>query len=196
LEKIANNIFDYSNRSIAGAALLVSTPLFLICAAYWKLAHNTSCIFKQERIGQYGIPFTLYKFKSMPDDTPLILDDVDSNKELRKAYATPFGKILRKYSLDEIPNLFNVFKGEMALVGLRPTLEENKEKYRRERGLYRIKPGIICMTSIRNKLKRMTVERSNNYDKIVCENMEENPFSHSFYTFYCAIPVLVSGKNK
>ena len=107
-----------------------------------------NAIFKQHRVGREGKEFVCYKFRTMYKSAPPAL----SAAELvdRDKYITRVGRILRRTSLDELPQLFNVLKGEMSLVGPRPLICEEREIHRKrfERGVYSLRPGITGMAQI------------------------------------------------
>jgi sugar transferase EpsL len=122
-------------------------PIFLLIAFLVKLKLGSPIIFKQERPGLYGKPFYLYKFRTMMDvrdDNGKLLPD---NLRL-----TSFGKFLRKYSLDEYPQLINVIKGDISLVGPRPLLMEYLPLYTEEQSnRHNVRPGITGRAQINGR---------------------------------------------
>src|SRR5690625_2774810 len=94
--------------------LILFIPIIIIIALLIKINLGSPVIFKQERPGQYGKPFNLYKFRSMTNEK-----DSQGNLLPNEKRLTKFGSTLRKLSLDELPQLFNVLKGDMSLVGPR-----------------------------------------------------------------------------
>jgi len=102
---------------LAFLAIVILSPLILVLCIIIKLTSKGPIIHKQERVGQYGKPFTLYKFRSMYLNAENNGPALSSKKDNR---VTPLGRFMRKTRLDEIPNFFNVLKGEMSLVGPRP----------------------------------------------------------------------------
>ena len=143
LDSWANAFFKRAMDVIGSALLLVVTsPVMLICAVGVKLSSPGPVIFKQERIGLGKKPFNMYKFRSMR-----INDTQDTawstNQDARK---TAFGAFMRKCSLDELPQFWNVLKGDMSLVGPRPEIPHFVEQFRNEIPLYMVKhqvrPGI------------------------------------------------------
>ena len=132
---IIKRLVDVSCSSLA---LIVLSPLLLFCALAVKISdHKGPVIFKQTRVGKNGRLFTMYKFRSM------YVDAEERKKELMAQNETggktfkmkndpriyPFGRILRKFSLDELPQLVNIIKGDMSVVGPRPERWEHVEKY-------------------------------------------------------------------
>lgn len=131
--------------------LIVFSPLFLVCYIAIKLEDGGAAIFKQERIGKGGRPFYIYKFRSMRIDAEKNGPELYSENDDR---LTKAGKILRDHHLDELPQLWNVLKGDMAFVGPRPEREyyvkqiiEHDPRYTR---LYRIRPGVTSYATLYN----------------------------------------------
>lgn len=137
---------------IALVALIVFSPLFLICYIAVKREDGGPAIFKQERIGRFGRPFYIYKFRSMK---------LDAEKSGPALYAgskddrmTKVGKFLREHHLDELPQLWNVFCGQMAFIGPRPEREfyirQIMERDPRYRYLFQIRPGVTSYATLYN----------------------------------------------
>jgi len=157
---------------VAGGGLLFSSPMFLIIAACIKLTSKGPVFFQQRRIGQYGVPFTFLKFRSMyagnsPDVhreyvRKLIAGEVADAphgngqvvyKLTADSRVTMVGRILRRTSVDELPQLLNVLRGEMSLVGPRPALAYEVEAYEvwhRSR-LLEAKPGITGLWQVNGR---------------------------------------------
>ena len=106
-----------------------------------------SPIFRQERVGQNKRPFTLVKFRTMAVNTASVASHLASSSSI-----TPFGNFLRTTKLDELPQLWNVLKGDMSLVGPRPNLFNQREliQARDEKGVYSVPPGITGLAQIQN----------------------------------------------
>ena len=144
------NAFCKRAMDIAGSLLLilVTAPVMLACAIGVKLSSPGPVIFRQKRIGRNKKPFYMYKFRSMRVNTG---QDTSwsSDRDERK---TKFGAFLRKCSLDELPQFFNVLKGEMSLVGPRPELPFFVEQFKEDVPLYMVKhqvrPGITGWAQI------------------------------------------------
>jgi lipopolysaccharide/colanic/teichoic acid biosynthesis glycosyltransferase len=119
LYRIAKRVFDVS---LALPALILFAPLMLIIAGVIRLDSPGPALFKQQRVGQHGRLFTIYKFRSMTVDAGVRLAGI--HKSDTDSRVTKFGRFIRKTSLDELPQLINVVLGQMSLVGPRPELPE------------------------------------------------------------------------
>ena len=133
--------------------LIVTSPILLVAALALKCSHQGSVIFHQKRATQNGDSFTIYKFRTMFQNS-----DAEANPVSAKegdARITPLGKFLRRYRIDELPQLFNVLKGDMSLVGPRPEMLENVDKYTKEVPEFRyrqlMKAGITGLAQIEGK---------------------------------------------
>ena len=126
---------------------LVAVPALVVgavCAVAIKLTSPGPVLFRQERVGRDGVPFVAVKFRSMlVGDNPLIPED---------DRITSAGRVLRRTSLDELPQLINVARGEMSIVGPRPTLAEQVALYdHRQRQRLAVKPGLTGLAQIRGR---------------------------------------------
>lgn len=132
---------------LSGAGLILLGPLMMIIALLIKNKLGTPIIFRQSRPGLYGAPFTVYKFRTMTDER-----DSSGNLLPDEIRLTKFGKILRKLSLDEFPQLYNVLKGEMSLVGPRPLLMEYLPLYTAEQARrHHVRPGITGWAQVNGR---------------------------------------------
>lgn len=126
--------------------LILLSPVFIIIALLIKKEDGGSIFFKQTRMGQNGKPFKIYKFRTMVENAEKLGALVTKGEDPR---ITKIGKVLRKYKLDELPQLINVLKGEMSLVGPRPEVpkyvEAYKEKYEQ---ILTVKPGITDFAAV------------------------------------------------
>jgi O-antigen biosynthesis protein WbqP len=153
---------------ISTIVVIVSLPFLLIIAAAIKLDSKGPVVFKQNRIGIDGELFEIYKFRTMFAGTP----DLPTDQMLKLASpVTRVGHLLRKTSLDEVPQLFNVLKGEMSLVGPRPALYNQTEltHKRRDAGVLRFYPGITGWAQI-NGRDELPDDDKVRADKWYCDN--------------------------
>ena len=132
--------------------LILSSPLFLVCYIVIRRDDNGPVFYKQERIGRFGRPFTIYKFRSMivnAEENGPELYNATEDKRLTKA-----GKFLRSHHLDELPQLWNVLKGDMSFVGPRPErkfyIDQIMEHDCRYKYLYQIRPGVTSYATLYN----------------------------------------------
>lgn len=129
----------------AALGLLVLSPVLLMCALLVGLTSPGGVLFRQERVGRDGVPFTIYKFRSMRKDNAGLKISTSSDSRI-----TPVGRVLRKTKLDELPQLWNVLKGDMSFVGPRPEVREYTDLYTDEqRQVLLLRPGITGLASIR-----------------------------------------------
>lgn len=134
--------------AIIGAVFLL--PIMLVIALIIRLDSPGPIIFRQKRIGLHGQDFIIYKFRTMKVGTPDIPAEYISSTDSR---FTRVGKILRRFSLDELPQLINILKGDMEIVGPRPALYNQEEliKKRMQNGVYDVKPGITGWAQINGR---------------------------------------------
>jgi lipopolysaccharide/colanic/teichoic acid biosynthesis glycosyltransferase len=142
--KIAKRGYDVFFSALG---LILLSPLFLLIALAIRLTDRGSIFYRQKRIGQYGIPFFIWKFRTMVPDAEIFGPSVTRNDDPR---VTPLGRLLRRTKFDELPQLWNVLRGEMSLVGPRPEVARYVEHYTREqRAILQHKPGITDLASLR-----------------------------------------------
>lgn len=146
------NVKRIGDCIIAGVLLLIFSPLFLICYLVVKREDGGPAIFKQERVGRFGRPFYIYKFRSMRLDAESMGPQL--YKGGRDPRLTKVGKFLREHHLDELPQLWNVFCGDMAFIGPRPErkfyIDQIMEHDPRYRFLYQIRPGVTSYATLYN----------------------------------------------
>ena len=156
----------------AASAIIVFSPFMLIAAIGIKLTSKGPLIFKQERVGLHNRPFKMYKFRTM---------EVQKEEEEKKGWTkkndprvTKIGKILRKTSIDEMPQFFNVLKGDMSLVGPRPERPLFVEKFREEIPRYMIKhqvrPGITGWAQVNGYRGDTSIRKRIEFDLYYIEN--------------------------
>jgi sugar transferase EpsL len=137
-------IFDFA---LAFVGLLLISPVLLVTAILTKIKFGSPVLFKQLRPGFQAKPFHVYKFRSMTD-----AKDSEENLLPDEIRLTAFGKLLRRYSLDELPQLFNVIKGDLSLVGPRPLLMDYLDRYTPEQARrLDVKPGITGWAQINGR---------------------------------------------
>ncbi len=138
------------DRFIAAVALIISLPLCVILAIGIKLSSKGPVFYSHERIGRYGKPFYIYKFRSMYIDAEKDGPELSSKSDDR---VTPFGRFMRRARLDEIPNFVNVLRGEMSLVGPRPERQHYIEQIIQTAPHYlhllKVKPGITSWGQVK-----------------------------------------------
>jgi exopolysaccharide biosynthesis polyprenyl glycosylphosphotransferase len=142
---------------LAGLGLLATLPLWLVIVVAIRLDSPGSAFFVQERVGIHGRRFRFYKFRSMYADAERRIAELQSSNEVSGPVfkmrsdprVTRIGLLLRRTSLDELPQLLNVLKGEMSLVGPRPPLPKEVEQYRPNDAIrLSVKPGLTCLWQI------------------------------------------------
>lgn len=123
------------------SALVILCPILIIVSAFIFFGDRGSVFFKQERVGRYGRPFVIYKFRSMVMESDMNGSYQTQRHDIR---ITRVGRFIRKTSLDELPQLFNVIYGDMSLVGPRPNVLQQREYYSKEHWDKRnsVRPGI------------------------------------------------------
>ncbi len=159
---------------IAGAlfGIILTSPIMLVSAILVKCTSRGPIIFKQERVGLHNKPFYMYKFRSM---------EIQDDKEEKKAWTvkndprvTGVGKFLRKTSLDELPQLFNILKGDMSLVGPRPERPHFVEKFKEEIPRYMVKhqvrPGLTGWAQVNGLRGDTSIKKRIEYDIYYIEN--------------------------
>ena len=129
------------SQVIAVFAVIALSPVLLLVALIIKWESHGPAIFTQQRVGQFGHLFTIYKFRTMQTGMPDLPSDKVGEDDPR---FTQSGKWLRRFSIDEFPQLFNIIKGEMVFIGPRPALHNQHElnAMRHMRGIDALKPGI------------------------------------------------------
>ena len=153
-------IFDFIMSLIA---IIVLSPVILVVGILVKTTSKGPILFRQRRIGKDNVEFEIYKFRTMRCDTPNVathlLKDTDS-------FYTPIGKGLRKISLDELPQLFNILKGDMSIVGPRPALysQLDLKELRTSKGIHRLMPGLSGWAQV-NGRDTITLESKVKFDE-------------------------------
>ncbi|WP_355662384.1 sugar transferase [Halomonas salifodinae] len=164
--------------------LVASAPLLLVL---WIIGYfdTGSPLFRQERVGRHRRPFTLVKFRTMKPETASVASHLADASAV-----TPFGRFLRRTKLDELPQLWNVLKGEMSLVGPRPCLFNQEEliEERQRRGVFEARPGITGLAQV-NEIDMST-------PKLLAETDSEMLSSLTIVNYFRYIALTVIGKGK
>lgn len=149
LERNIKRLIDFFTALIC---LVVFSPLMLVCYLAVKREDGGPAIFKQERIGRFGRPFNIYKFRSMRLDAEK--DGPALYQHENETRMTKVGKFLRAHHLDELPQLWNVVKGEMAFIGPRPErkffIDQIMQHDSRYTYLYQVRPGVTSYATLYN----------------------------------------------
>jgi len=190
-EGVAKQLIDFFG---AASLLVLLAPFLAICALVVRLTSAGPIFFKQQRSGLNGRPFTLYKFRTMVTNAEQLKHELAAMNEMsgpvfklvNDPRITRFGRFLRRSSIDELPQLFNVLRGEMSLVGPRPLPVDEVKRFNdlAHRRRLSVKPGLTCLWQVsgRNKVKdfkdwvRLDLEYIDNWSlwldlKIICRTL-------------------------
>jgi O-antigen biosynthesis protein WbqP len=156
------------NKLLALLLLLLLSPFFLFVAFFIFLEDSTPIFFTQKRVGINYTFFQMYKFRSMKKNTPNVATHLLENPE---QYLLKTGTIIRKLSLDELPNLFNIIKGDMVFVGPRPALfnQDDLMQMRMAAGVDQLKPGLTGWAQI-NGRDELSLEDKVAFEKYYLEH--------------------------
>jgi exopolysaccharide biosynthesis polyprenyl glycosylphosphotransferase len=194
---LIKQIFD---TIVSFLLLVLLLPLFLIVAPAIKISSPGPVFFKQRRCGLNRREFTFYKFRSMVADAEKIKTQLEKFNEAdgpvfkikNDPRITPIGKFIRKASIDELPQLFNVLKGDMSLVGPRPPLPSEVKKYeRQQQRRLSMKPGITCSWQISGRSK----VDFNTWMKMDLEYIDNWSLGLDFKILLKTIPAVLFGKG-
>lgn len=185
--------------AVSGACLLVLSPLFLVTAVAIKATSPGPVFFRQTRIGLNGRRFTLYKFRSMTADAERRRAEVEGLNEMvgpafkaeNDPRLTPVGKRLRRWSIDELPQLYNVLRGEMSLVGPRPPLPGEVERYERwQSRRLSVKPGVTGYWQVNGRNRIRDFEK---WARLDLEYIDRWSLGFDMKILLKTIPAVVSG---
>jgi lipopolysaccharide/colanic/teichoic acid biosynthesis glycosyltransferase len=144
--------------AVAGVLLLLASPLLALSVLAIRLESRGPALYRQRRVGKDGEPFELWKLRTMVPGAEAMgagIYVLEGDPRI-----TRVGRVLRRFSLDELPNLINVLRGEMALVGPRPTIQEQVDRYTdRQRRRLEVKPGITGWAQVNGRLTLPWPER-------------------------------------
>ncbi|MBQ7394779.1 MAG: sugar transferase [Lentisphaeria bacterium] len=182
-------------------ALLIGSPVFLVTALLIKITSPGPIIFSQVRVGKFGRHFKFYKFRSMYIDAEarkaelLKLNESGDGVIFKMKHdprITPIGRFIRKFSIDELPQLFNVILGDMSLVGPRPPLPQEVRTYTlEERKRLNITPGLTCLWQVSGR-SELPFSRQIALDK---EYIASKSVWKDFLILLKTIPAILTGKG-
>ncbi len=166
--------------TISLTGIIITFPVMGIIALIIKLTSKGPVIYKEKKIGFNNVPFNIYKFRTMVNNADQTGPMVSYNNDPR---LTPIGKILRKYNLDEFPQLFNVLKGEMSVVGPRPEIERFVNHFKEEyKEILKVKPGITDLASIKYLKENETLRENTDPEQTYLN--EILPEKIRYYKYY------------
>lgn len=152
MSAMKRNVKRVGDFLLATISLLLVSPLMLLIYIMVRCEDGGPAIFRQERIGRFGRPFNIYKFRSMTVDAEKNGPQLCSHKKDERL--TRIGKFLRKHHLDELPQLWNVLCGDMSFIGPRPErkfyIDQIMERDPRYKNLYQIRPGVTSYATLYN----------------------------------------------
>lgn len=153
--------------SFSFSALIILIIPFAVISLILLITQGRPVFLVQKRYGKDGKVFNIYKFRTMTNSAPVM-----ASNDLSENYITPIGRILRKTSVDELPQLLNVLKGDMSIVGPRPLIveEEKIHRLREENGIYSVRPGITGWAQI-NGRDDVSIEEKVEFDKYYVDNL-------------------------
>ncbi|MFQ5598708.1 MAG: sugar transferase [Nitrospiria bacterium] len=195
---MAKRLFDIC---ISGIFLVLLFPLMIAIGIVIKMTSQGPVLFRQTRVGLNGRRFTLYKFRSMFADAEARKDEVVHLNEMgspafkisNDPRTTPFGGFLRKLSLDEIPQLYNVLWGDMSIVGPRPPLPAEVAEYKRwQRRRLSMKPGLTCLWQVGGRSKITDFKKWMELDLRYIDNWS---LKLDFKIFFKTIFIVLAGRG-
>ena len=192
-QQVTKRLFDVV---LSVLFLLFAWPVYAFTAIMVKLSSSGPVFYSQERVGRYGVPFRIYKFRSMYVDAEKMGPALSSDYDPR---ITPWGRFMRKVRLDELPQFWNVLKGDMSLVGPRPERQFFIDQIVRVaphyRHLHRVRPGLTSLGQVKYGYAETVpqmVERLK-FDILYIENMS---LAMDFRVFLYTLKIIVEGRGK
>lgn len=180
--------FDLTFASIG---LLVLSPVFVAIAIGVRLSSPGPILYGGTRVGLRGVPFPMFKFRTMLADLDVVGPSSTASDDPR---ITALGKVLRRFKLDEIPQLINVLRGEMSFVGPRPQVQWAVDLYdSEERKLLSVRPGITDFASLRFRNEAEILKGSSNPDRDYLEKIAPEKIKLGLY-YVRASSIVIDGK--
>lgn len=185
----------------AGCALICFLPVFLLIGIIIKLTSQGPIFFKQERVGRGGKKFQMYKFRTMTQNADSQKSHLSNSNEMsgpvfkikNDPRVTKFGKLLRKFSIDELPQIWNILCGDMTIVGPRPGLESEILQYREwQKERLTIKPGLTCLWHVTNNRGNDFIE----WARMDIRYLRNLSLTKDIFIILKTIPVVIFGKNQ
>ncbi len=189
------------DMALAGLSLLGLSPVMLLVALAVKISSPGPVFFKQRRCGMGGRTFTLYKFRTMVEGAEERLAELQRQNEMQGPVfkmtqdprITPVGKFLRKYSLDELPQIWNVLRGDMSLVGPRPPIPDEVSKYESwQRRRLRMRPGLTCLWQVQG---RNQITNFEDWARLDLEYIDNWSLGLDWKIIARTVPVVFSGSG-
>jgi lipopolysaccharide/colanic/teichoic acid biosynthesis glycosyltransferase len=201
-DRLHRQIKRFLDIAVSATGLVVLLPLFLLIALAIKLTSEGPVLYRWRVVGEGGLPITSYKFRSMYKDADKRKADLLRRNEMNGPVfkmtndprITPLGRILRKYSLDELPQLWSVLKGDMSLVGPRPPLVSEWEQFtERQKRKLQVKPGLTCLWQVNG---RNRISDFDDWVHLDLQYIQEWSLALDFKILLKTIPAVVLGKGK
>lgn len=196
--------YDFMKRTLdivcSLIAIIVLSPVFIITAAAIKLTSPGKCIYTQIRVGKNGRYFTIYKFRSMYVDSEERLAELQKFNEKdgpifkmkNDPRITPVGHFIRHFSIDELPQLFNILRGDMSIVGPRPALPQEVAEYSHADSIrLAVKPGLTCIWQVSGRSNLDFKE----WMKLDREYIVKRNFLFDILLILKTIPVVLKGEG-
>lgn len=139
--------------------VIVLSPILLVVYIILRVTTDDTVIYKQDRVGQYGEIFQIYKFRTMPKSTPIL---VGKQRAKIRNRVSKFARFLRSTSIDELPQLVNVIKGDMSLIGPRPVVPQEVAliQLREKSGANSVKPGLTGLAQVNGRKQLNNIEKA------------------------------------
>ena len=141
------------SRLLAIALIIILSPIFIVCSLIILINDGFPILFMQKKLGKNHEPFYQYKFRTMKKNTPQKPTELFEKKDVEK-YILKFGHLMRRFSIDEFPQLINIIKGDMKFIGPRPCMSENEEvikTLRESKNIHSLSPGITGWAQVNGR---------------------------------------------